>query len=203
MRIPLRFADPPEAYLRATRHIDFHAGEVQAIIASLRARAGDDRVAYARDAFEHVRDRVAHSSDIQGRRVTRTASDVARHGEGICYAKSHLLVALLRGAGIPAGLCYQRLTFGETPESGYAVHALVACAPDTRWIRLDARGNKPGVDAQFSLDEERLVFPVRPEMDERDYGVVHADAHPVTARALDAHEDAIEMCTSGLPASLE
>ncbi len=72
-----------------------------------------------------------------------------------------------------------------------------------RWIRLDARGNKPGVDAQFSLEEERLAFPVRAEMDEIDYRVVHADAHPLTTRTLEAHEDAIAMYASGLPASLD
>jgi len=198
---PLEFADPPGAYLGATRYIDLDAAEVRALVASLRARVADD-LAYARAAFEHVRDCVAHSWDIQGRRVTRTASDVARHLEGICYAKSHLLVALLRSAGIPAGLCYQRLTLGDTPESGYAVHALVACALQGRWIRLDARGNKPGVDARFSLDEERLAFPIRAEMDEIDYRVVYADAHPATVRALEAHDDAMRMYASGLPASL-
>ncbi|WP_338430147.1 transglutaminase domain-containing protein [Synechococcus elongatus] len=30
---------------------------------------------------------------------------------GYCYAKSHLLVALLRACSIPAGFCYQRLSF--------------------------------------------------------------------------------------------
>ena len=35
-------------------------------------------------------------------------------------------------------------------------------------MRLDARGNKEGVDAQFSLDEEKLAFPVRPGLGETD-----------------------------------
>ena len=30
-----------------------------------------------------------------------------------------------------------------------------------KWMCLDARGNKEGVDARFSLDEECLAFPVR------------------------------------------
>ena len=32
-----------------------------------------------------------------------------------------------------------------------------------KWIRLDARGNKPGVNAKFSLAEEKLAFPARLE----------------------------------------
>jgi len=39
--------------------------------------------------------------------VTCSASEVLREGTGICFAKSHLLAALLRAVGIPAGLCYQ------------------------------------------------------------------------------------------------
>lgn len=49
-----------------------------------------------------------------------------------------------QGLGIPAGICYQRLTLGDTPESGYCIHALNAVYMKRldRWIRLDARGNK-------------------------------------------------------------
>lgn len=41
-----------------------------------------------------------------------------------------------------------------------------------RWIRLDARGNKEGVNAQFSIDEEQLAFPIRPEKGEEDILIV-------------------------------
>jgi len=37
-----------------------------------------------------------------------------------------------------------------------------------KWIRLDARGNKEGVNARFSIDREQLAFTVRPEMGEED-----------------------------------
>jgi hypothetical protein len=30
----------------------------------------------------------------------------------------------MRGAGIPAGICYQKLTRGATPDTGYCIHAL-------------------------------------------------------------------------------
>lgn len=37
-----------------------------------------------------------------------------------------------------------------------------------KWIRLDPRGNKHGVDAQFSVDGEKLAFPIRKEKGEED-----------------------------------
>lgn len=155
-------------------------------------------------AFEFVRDAVAHSWDIQSRRVTARASEVLRYREGICYAKSHLLAALLRGMSIPAGICYQRLTLGDTPEMGYVVHALntVYLLALRRWIRLDARGNKPGVNAQFSLVEEQLAFPIREEYGEIDYLVNYAEPHPQIVATLIQHTDCQEMCSHGLPTDL-
>lgn len=157
-----------------------------------------------RQAFAFVRDQIAHSWDIQSQRVTASASDVLRHREGICYAKSHLLTALLRAMGVPCGLCYQRLTLGDTPETGYCVHALNAVYLDGlgRWVRLDARGNKPGVDAQFSLTEERLAFPIREHLGERDYPTIYAEPHQRITEALQAHHDCLAMYQNGLPADL-
>ena len=106
-------------------------------------------------AFEYVRDSIAHSFDIQSSYVTCKASEVLNFGEGICYAKSNLLAAILRSKGIPVGFCYQFLTKGDTPDTGYCIHALNAVYIKTIecWIRLDARGNKQGVNAQFSIGD--------------------------------------------------
>lgn len=43
------------------------------------------------------------------------------------------------------------------------------------WIRLDARGNKESVNAQFSLETEQLAFPVRAEKGEEDGFVIYPD----------------------------
>ena len=190
-------------YLAPSPWIDSGHPNIQAHLAA-RPRGDRSEEEVIRDDFEFVRDEVAHSWDIGSRRVTGRASEVLRHREGICYAKSHLLAALLRGRGIPAGLCYQRLTLGDTPESGYCVHALNAVwiASRQRWIRLDARGNKPGVNAQFSLSEEHLAFAVRPDCGEVDYGTNHAAPHPAITRALEAHEDCRVLYARGLPTGL-
>jgi len=199
----LHTSAPLADYLKPTPWVDFDHSEVQAHLA---ANPGDGRSeeAVIREEFEFVRDQVAHSWDIGSRRVTGRASEVLRHREGICYAKSHLLAALLRGRGIPAGFCYQRLTLGDTPDTGHCIHALNAIWVSSRqaWVRLDARGNKPGVDAQFSLDGERLAFAVRPECGERDYGIVHAEPPPEITRALTAHTDCLVLYARHLPTDL-
>lgn len=44
-----------------------------------------------------------------------------------------------------------------------------------KWIWLDARGNKEGVNAQFSIEAEQLAFPIRPEKGETDSFIVYPD----------------------------
>lgn len=110
--------------------------------------------------YEFVRDHIRHSWDHKLNPVTCKASDVLLHATGYCYAKSHLLAALLRANGIPAGLCYQRLSVeGDGPP--YCLHGLNAVyLKEHGWYRIDARGNKPGIMAEFSPPVERLAFQI-------------------------------------------
>ena len=202
----LQILSPLAAYREPSAWVNFDHPEVQRYLAATsRSRDGRSEEAVIRADFQFVRDCVAHSWDIGSRRVTGRASEVLRHREGICYAKSHLLAALLRGRGIPAGFCYQRLTLGDTPDTGHCVHALNAAwlSSRQRWVRLDARGNKPGVDAQFSLGGERLAFAVRPDCGEVDYGAVHAEPPPEITQALEAYGDCRVMYAHHLPTELE
>lgn len=166
----------PGAYLAADEAIDHEHPLVRSTAARLRADT-DGPVEYARAAYEFVRDTIPHPADTGDLRVTWRASDVLRERTGICCAKSHALAALLRAEGIPAGLCYQALGL---------IHGLVAVRVPGhgRWARLDPRGNKPGVDARFSLDEERLAWKVRPERGEIDYPTVYAATPRVVLDAL-------------------
>ncbi|MEU9148358.1 transglutaminase family protein [Streptomyces sp. NPDC048349] len=164
------------------------------------ATAGDAH-AYAEAVFAFVRDAVPHSADSGDMRVSWRASDVLATRNGICYAKSHALVALLRAQGIPAALCYQRLT--DDDGSNPVVHGLVALRlpGSEHWARVDPRGNKPGVDARFSLDVEQLAFPVRPELGEVDYPELYAAAHPAALKALQDSADRTQLWES-LPTAL-
>lgn len=133
--------------------------------------------------FEFVRDQIKHSADFKLNPVTCKASDVLRHGTGYCYAKSHLLAALLRANGVPTGLCYQRLSV-QGQGAPYCLHGLNAVwLPELGWHRIDARGNKPGVNAQFAPPLEVLAFPLL-DPHERDLPEVWAEPLPVVIAAL-------------------
>ncbi|WP_316347197.1 transglutaminase family protein [Desulfuromonas acetoxidans] len=146
-------------FLAQTSVINFHHPTIQAKAAEL--RVANDNQQTAKNCFEFVRDAIKHSWDYRLNPVTCIASDVLEHGTGYCYAKSHLLVALLRANGIPAALCYQRLILDETQQPvSFCLHGLVAVwLDDYGWYRIDPRGNKSGVDAQFCPPVEQLAFP--------------------------------------------
>lgn len=137
--------------------IDWDAAPVRELANQIAAGRSDD-VEIARDCFEWVRDQVAHSGDAQRNPVTCAASDVLHHRTGYCYAKSHLLCALLRANRIPAALCYQRLSIDDNGPP-FCLHGLIAVhLRPFGWYRADPRGNRPGVDAQFSPPTEQLAF---------------------------------------------
>ena len=151
-----------EMYLEATEYIDWQQPDVLKKAQNLAyGLLTDEEVAKA--CFEFVRDEIKHSWDYQMNPVTCKASDVLFHGTGYCYAKSHLLAALLRANKIPAGLCYQRLTISND-EPPFCLHGLNAVyLKQHGWYRIDPRGNKEGVDAQFIPPLEQLAFPILSE----------------------------------------
>ncbi|MFJ9541180.1 transglutaminase domain-containing protein [Streptomyces sp. NPDC101225] len=167
------------AYLAADEVIDHDHPLVRKTAAEL-ARIAADSYAYARLAFEFVRDTIPHSQDSGDPRVTWRASDVLERRTGICYAKAHALAALLRAEDIPTALCYQKFD---------VLHGLVAVRFHGTWHRQDPRGNKPGVDARFSLDGERLAFTPDPDAGEVDHPVLYAAPDPSVLAALRSARD--------------
>ena len=146
-------------YLESSQYIDWQHAPVQ-LKAQQLAQGLSGQVNIARRCFEFVRDEIKHSADYQMNPVTCAASDVLKYGTGYCYAKSHLLAALLRANDIPAGLCYQRLLISDD-QTGFCLHGLNALFLEGYgWYRIDARGNKSGVNAQFSPPQEQLAFAI-------------------------------------------
>lgn len=175
-----------QRYLSPSTYIDFDTPEVSAAARRLAEGASSD-LDVARACFEFVRDEIRHSVDYQLNPVTCKASDALRHQTGYCYAKSHLLAALLRANGIPAGLCYQRLSVGDSG-APYCLHGLNAVyLRDVGWYRIDARGNKPGVDARFVPPLERLAFATRAR-EERMLPEVWAEPLPVVVDVLECYD---------------
>lgn len=187
-------------YLQESNEVDYSNPIIQRKAEEL-FKTNQTDVEKIQNAFEFVRDEVSHSWDIQDELVTCHASEVLSYQKGICYAKSNLLAALLRSQGIPTGFCYQRLMLFDTPEKGYCIHALnaVYIISLNKWIRLDARGNKKGVNAQFSTDKEMLAFSVNPELDEIDYPIIFVEPNRKTIEVLRKHNNALEMYLNFLP----
>lgn len=174
-----------QSFLESGPVIDYTHPQVAAKAGELRVLARDggiDAMATAQRCFEFVRDAIAHSGDIRSDLVTLKASEVLQHVTGWCFAKSHLLAALLRANGIPAALCYQRLQ--KDAQGDYTLHGLNAVyLPEHGWYRCDARGNKEGVDAQFTPPVERLAWPAF-DAGECDYPERYASPVPAVVGCL-------------------
>ena len=172
-------------FLRATDVIDH---DHPAVAAKARALRGDlsDPVAIARACFLFVRDEISHSVDARANPLTSRASDVLHHGTGYCFAKSHLLAALLRANGVPAGFCYQRLSIDDVGPP-FTLHGFNAVdLPEIGWHRIDPRGNKPGVFCDFTPPVEVLAY--QPKLPgEADLAGIEADPLPVVLKHLAAH----------------
>ena len=171
-------------FLQETKYIDYKSENIQLEAISLFS-AEMSEPEKVKIAYEFVRDKIPHSFDCNADVVTAKASDVLKYKTGICFAKANLLAALLRSQGIPAGICYQRLTLADDDSQGYCIHAYNAAFVDGKWIKFDARGNKPGVNAQFSLEEPILAFPVRPEYDECFYPGMYSSPYLPTMQILE------------------
>lgn len=165
-----------QSYLQSDNIIDYATDCAITRLAKEIESNSADEIDFIKNAYTFVRDKISHTADIDGNIITCAASEVLRHKEGICFAKSHLLTAILRCRNIPAGLCYQRLVLDDTAAPYLILHGLTGVYINQlhKWIRLDSRGNKEGVNAQFSIEEERLAFPIRPELGEEDIPIVFA-----------------------------
>lgn len=192
-----------EAYLQASCFIDTQHPN---IIAKAKQLKGDDAITTAKNCFEFVRDQIQHSMDSKQDGFSCKASDVLANGHGFCYAKSHLLTALLRANGLYAGLCYQRLTLSDFPEEGetltYCLHGLVAVhlpelpelTSSNGWYRIDPRGNKKGVNAQFTPPTEQLAFDIK-SIGEKDFFEVFAEPIPSVLDVLTTYSKHQEICS--------
>ena len=174
-----------QQYLASTEFINWQHPSVLAKAISLAAsKASTTEIAKA--CFQFVRDDIEHCWDYKRDILTCSASEVLEHKTGYCYAKSHLLAALLRANNIPAGLCYQRLTI-KNDQPPFCIHGLNAVyLPDIGWYRLDPRGNRHDVDAQFIPPKEQLAFPIIIN-GEMDFPSIYATPLPAIIKLLTQH----------------
>ena len=144
-----------QEFLEPSKYIDWQSPEILTLAASL-ADGKVSKVDVTKSCFEYVRDSIKHSFDYQLNPVTCKASDVLKHKTGFCFAKTHLLAALLRANQIPTALMYQRVAFGE---ASFYWHGLNAVFLDEfGWVRVDPRGLKEGIRAECCPPHEVLPF---------------------------------------------
>lgn len=184
-------------YLSETECIDYNNSIIQEKVKELKLNS-DSQLKYIENAYKFVRDEISHSWDIKSEVVSRKASEVLINRTGICWTKSSLLAALLRANGIPSGFSYQFLTRADdNADEGYIIHALntVFISELNKWIRLDARGNKESVHADFCLDEEKLAFSIRSELGEVDYRDNNPDLDDRLIKILKESKNILEITT--------
>lgn len=192
-----------DEYLKHDNVID-HDNNAIIKLADILFKKANNELDFIKSAYEFVRDKISHSADINEDVITCTASEVLKAGHGICFAKSHLLAALLRCKSVPAGFCYQKLILDDETAPVLIYHGLngVYIKDYKKWIRLDARGNKTGVNAQFSIETEQLAFPIRPEMGEVDSFAVYPDPDINVLEKLRKNKTRTELW-GNLPTELE
>jgi len=75
----------------------------------------------------------------------------------------------------------------------YSLHGFNAIhLPEIGWYRVDARGNKAGVDARFTPPREQLAFKIQ-SSEEADFPAVLAEPLYLIVEALQAHTTWNEM----------
>jgi len=171
-------------FLAADVYVDFTSPIIKKKADELFLALSTD-IEMAKIAYEYVRDEISHSFDIGAKIITAKASDVLAYKTGICHAKANLLAALLRLYSIPVGFCFQHLTLSDDDSLGYCVHCYNAILINGRWIKVDARGNTNGKNAQFSFDKPILAFPNRAEYDEYFWDGIYAHPHIETMKMLE------------------
>jgi hypothetical protein len=184
-------------YLASSEIIDFENLDIQKTAMYL-SKDVEDEIQLIKTVYEFVRDDISHSVDISSNKVifrafenrrfsmpqnvVLKASDVLKYKHGLCFANSHLLAAILRYLEVPTGFCYQKLEF----DGKMGLHGLNAVFIESidKWIRLDARGNENGINAQFSIDNEYLAYSPRKEKNEVDFRVIYAEPNKKVVEIL-------------------
>jgi transglutaminase-like putative cysteine protease len=181
-------------YSEFINHDDKHIKEQARILAN----NSNNELGIVKNCFEYVRDAIKHSYDYKLNPVTCKASDVLKYKTGYCYAKSHLLAALLRANNIPAGLCYQRLSI-DGKGSPFCLHGLnVVYLKEYGWYRVDARGNNESIKTDFNPPHEHLAYKSNVDIGEVDLLEIYNQPLQVVIDVLTSKTNYLEV-SNNLP----
>ena len=95
----------------------------------------------------------------------------------------------MRANALPTGLCYQRLSRdgNGAPFSSHGLNAVLLTG--IGWYRMDPRGNRADINAQFSPPIERLAFAITIP-GEADLPEIWPEPLPAVIEALATHPTA-------------
>lgn len=163
-----------DAFLEETEIINFQHPGIRKKIEEFQ-HISKNKHDWAELAYHFVRDEIQDSVDRDSIDSTISASNTLEQKVGGSFAKSYLLAALLRGMGIPTGLCYHHVTKKGTTVPNNVLHGLNAVYFNElyTWFRVDPIGNKPVVQSEFSISHEMLAYPIQRELDKIDYLYVY------------------------------
>lgn len=160
-----------------------------------------DNLSKARAIYKFTRDHIFNSSDINATSVTKTASEVLDKGHGICFAKAHLLAALMRASGIPAGFCYQ-IRYDNDLER-LVVHGFngVYIQELDSWVRIDACMHVDVNDWGFDPFKDSTVRSIQEDIGESDDYNVYQSPSKKLLKALSV-SDTLEELLNLIPSEI-
>ena len=177
-------------YLKSDDIIDFDDPSIEEAVEQL-TEGLKDSISKAQAIYEFVRDQIFHSFQINATSITLKASEVLEKGHGICYAQAHLLAALMRGAGIPAGLCYRI----DQDEGRPVIHGYNAIHIDgiDKWIFLDASIKPDESPTPFNIDWDTLELTANKGFGEHDDPTVYINPSKYANKAFKASRNIDEL----------
>lgn len=158
---------------------------------------------FIRAAYEFCqgRNRAFGGHRAGSRALLRFGSACRRARNLLCEVAPSCSVASVQARS--GGLLLPDAAFRRRRAAAFVCHGLVGVyvADCKKWVRLDARGNKAGVNAQFSTEAERLAFPVRTEKGEKDSRIIYPAPDAKIVHALRSSETRTELWRA-LPSEL-
>ena len=181
-----------ENYLVESAYVNYNNPNVQREISSLLTNCKSS-TEYLTKAFLFVRDHISHSVDKAEKTIiSRSASDALKNKHGLCFAKAHLLCALLRAVKIPCALSYQTII---SPSIRF-IHGLCAYL-DTNthsWVHIDPVNKNDKFEA-FKAGHEWLYYRPSKKLTIINHPELYTDTHPAIKHYLEKHStlsDALE-----------
>lgn len=182
-----------EDYLRSDDIVDFNDPSIEEATEHLTSGLRDN-FAKSQAIYEFVRDQIFSSFEIDATSVTVCASEVLEKGHGLCYGQSHLVAALMRSAGIPAGFCYQ-VIYDQEDERHY-VHALNAVYLEEldRWVRFDTSIKPDDSSIRPDFYEDPPVRAIDSNLGESEDMTVYINPNKRIVKLLHKHDNLDDLC---------